>query len=108
MIKKIYLSMKNCGDGSVYAKFFEDEDCAFMHQRLQEEGWGEDCVQELTLSSDSEITIHDNVLSKQDYIDELQETIDDSWTKEKRKKQLQNAILLLTGAFNADDQVGSQ
>ena len=98
MIKKIFLSMKNCGDGSVYAVFFEDEDCAFMLQRLQEEGWGEDCVQTLTINSDSEIKV-DNILSRQEYIENLQDEIEWSWTSEKRKNKLENAIKLLQGTM---------
>lgn len=100
MIKKIYLSFQNGGDESVYAELFEDEDVAFMDQTLQEEGWGEPCVQVLEISSDSEISIlNDRITSRQEYIEELEDAIHDEYTEPERKNQLANAIKLLTGTL---------
>lgn len=36
----VYYSVQNCGDGSAYPIFYDEEICADIHQELEPEGWG--------------------------------------------------------------------
>ena len=98
MIKKIFISIRNNGDGSVYPIYFADEDCAFMFQTLDEEYGDNGSVCGLVIHSDSEITV-DTLKTKEEYLEELEEEMNDEWTEEKRKNILRNAIALLKGTI---------
>lgn len=57
----LYYSVSNGGDGSAYPQFSLSKDLVDIHQEMESElrgeGWGEDCVGEITLTSDSPITV---------------------------------------------------
>jgi len=57
----LYYSVSNGGDGSAYPKFSLSEELANIHQdmeaELSGEGWGEPCVGQITLESESRITV---------------------------------------------------
>ena len=79
MQKIIYYSISNCGDGSAAAKFFEDDECAEIHQELVQfsEGWGEDCTGQLTIETtvDCGITVS-KVQTREDYIKKLKSDLE--------------------------------
>lgn len=73
---KVYYSVKNCGDGSAYPKFFQDEKVAEYHQEVwEEESWGEDCTGSLEIEGDNiivpeAISATEFLIEATDYIDE--------------------------------------
>lgn len=88
--KTIFYSVSNGGDGSAYPHFFEDAECAEIHQNLQEEGWGESCTGSLSMFCDSDANIIvERAQTKQEYITELQEAL--KWELEYRPDCLQEA-----------------
>jgi hypothetical protein len=75
--KTIFYSVANHGDGSAYPHFFEDSECADIHQDLQDEGWGESCTGFVNIYCDSESPIIvDEVTTKENYIAELQRQLE--------------------------------
>ena len=78
MKSTVYYSVDNCGDGSAYPRFFEDEDCAAVHQNLLNEGgegWGEDCTGSLDVETDGPVKFLD-AMTREEYIKNLQEIVD--------------------------------
>jgi hypothetical protein len=74
----LYYSVSNGGDGSAYPQFSLSKELCDIHQEIQSEfyeGWGEPCVGEITLESDSPITVSDQdfkyLLNKESLIEEL-------------------------------------
>lgn len=49
----IYYSIENCGDGSAYPRMFDSEELAAWHREHLYEGWGKDCVGEITVEGDN-------------------------------------------------------
>ena len=79
MISKVYYSVRNCGDGSAYPTFFEDELCAELHQNLQNEngeGWGETCTGVLEVKSKTPVEFL-HITTRKEYIKELEETLEE-------------------------------
>lgn len=62
----LYYSVSNGGDGSAYPKWFLSEELAQIHQdinnELSGEGWGENCVGEISMTSESPIHIDTSFL----------------------------------------------
>ena len=80
MKKTFYYSVKDCGDGSAYPIFFEDEACANIHQELGEiddGGWGESCVSSITVevSVDCDVKLIE-AKSKEKFISELEDDLE--------------------------------
>jgi len=99
MKKTIYYSVQNCGDGSAYPIFFEDEICANLHQEIQEEkgdGWGESCTSSITLdiSVECEIVSKD-IKSKEKFLNELKSDLEFA-----QKYKEKNNILIYTKAIS--------
>lgn len=51
---------QNCGDGSVYVRYFHTKKAAEKYEEKQDEGWGECCVSSVTLilNDDGSIVIN--------------------------------------------------
>jgi len=73
MITKIWMSMQNCGDGSAYPKFMESEALCELDQRSMDEGWGEDCIDSITIRHEGSIIIEDKIYTVADVIEEVKE-----------------------------------
>lgn len=59
-IKKVYLMVQNCGDGSVSVSFFSSESLALWVEKQESEQWAESSVREIIIESDgNEIKFHD-------------------------------------------------
>lgn len=93
----LYYSVSNGGDGSAYPKFSLSKDLCEIHQEIQSEfyeGWADDCVGEITLHSDSPITISDYnfkyFITKESLIESLDYLLEGGYYKEvsvKKKAQ---------------------
>lgn len=72
---KVYYSVRNCGDGSAYPKFFQDKRVAEYHQEIwEEEGWGEPCTGSLEIKGDNIVvpaamTATEFLIEATDYVD---------------------------------------
>lgn len=64
---KIYYSLQNAGDGSVYIDWVESQELATWLQESDDEGWAEDCSGYVTIESESPITFSEEITT----IDEL-------------------------------------
>lgn len=96
MKKTIYYSVHDCGDGSAYPIFFEDLDCAEIDQEMMEEGWGESCTGHLEIETDVDCNIQiKNVIKLTDFIKTLEDKLNNKYTKEKRKSEIEEYIKLL-------------
>lgn len=92
MALKIYYSVMNCGDGSAYPVFFQDELSAEIHQSLEEEGWGEPCTGTLEIAGEN--VVCREAQSRKDYIKELKKDLKESrgYTEAERINQIEEAI----------------
>ena len=76
-MRKLWYNVVNCGDGSAYPQFFDTEELAYIHAELEQywDGWGEDCVGCVTVTSDSPIRcgdvkdIHDLIKECDDHLE---------------------------------------
>jgi hypothetical protein len=73
--KKIWYSVHNGGDGSAYIVLMESEELARLDQHYQDEGWGEPCYGSITLESESEITVVDEVHTVDSMIEEIEDEL---------------------------------
>jgi len=90
----LYYSVSNGGDGSAYPKFSLSKDLCEIHQEIQSEfyeGWADDCVGEITLHSDSPITISDYnfkyFITKESLIESLDYSLEGGYYKEESVKK---------------------
>jgi hypothetical protein len=79
--RTVYYSVSNCGDGSAYPQFFDEADLADAHQEyIVTEGWGEDCVGTLVLTSESPINATESeVASRTGEIARLKKEKSEGW-----------------------------
>lgn len=79
MRKVIWYSVQNCGDGSAYPTWMESEELCELDQRFMDEGWGEPCIGSLTIESDSEIHIDEEIKTAEDVKIELEEELNEDY-----------------------------
>jgi hypothetical protein len=92
MKKTIYYSVSNGGDGSAYPHFFEDKDCAEIHQELMEDGWGEPCTGSVEIETDVDCQIKiKDIITLDEYIKTLEEELDET-SRKKRKTEITEYI----------------
>ncbi|KKL74829.1 hypothetical protein LCGC14_2060940 [marine sediment metagenome] len=84
MITKIYYSIHNAGDGSVYLKLMESEKLAELDQEFHnnDNGWAEDCSGWITIESEKSICIKDEVETVLDQIKYLEEDLEEDYHNE--------------------------
>lgn len=77
----LYYSVSDGGDGSAYPKFSLSKELVDIHQDMEGEligqGWGEPCVGEITLKSESPIFVEENQLKYFITKESLLETLED-------------------------------
>lgn len=81
----LYYSVSNGGDGSAYSKFSLSKELADIHQDMQSEivgeGWGEPCVGQITLESESPITVREDnfkwFITKESLLEDLEDYLDE-------------------------------
>lgn len=89
----LYYSVSNGGDGSAYPHFSLSKELAEIDQEIQSElgeGWGEDCTGEITLESDSPITVvgkYTISITKESLIEGLQYHLDGGYNKNEHIKK---------------------
>lgn len=71
----LYYSVQNCGDGSAYPRFFESAELARFDQDNMDEGWGEPCVGDIVLKSESPIVSGENVVTLEEKISDYETNI---------------------------------
>jgi len=71
----IYYSVQNGGDGSACPVFMETERIALMDQDLMLEGWGEPCVNSLTIHGNNIIV--DSIKTEKKFLEELKEMLEE-------------------------------
>lgn len=79
MITKIYGSIKNAGDGSVYITWMESEELAQLDQDFEDEGWAEPCIEELRIESEGPVKILNTIETVQNKIKELEEELKEDY-----------------------------
>ena len=84
MNKTIHYSVASGGDGSAYPVICDSLLVSQIHQRIlvnSYEGWGEECIGSITLSSDAAITFAEgeDVMTASKLIEELNTLLDDDW-----------------------------
>ncbi len=84
--KTIWYSVHNGGDGSAYPVLMESEELVELDQEHQDEGWGEPCYGSITLESESEITVVDEVITVDDQIKEIEEELAQDYLIEYKKE----------------------
>jgi len=65
---KIFYSVRNGGDGSAYPTFMSSLALAEYDQEHMSEGWGEPCTGSITLTSESPITVQDEIETPESYL----------------------------------------
>ena len=92
----LWYSVQNGGDGSAYPSFFETKELAEWDQDNQDEGFGECCIGDIVIESESPITCKEDVTTVEEYLAELQDHVDDydvgSQYYAKPKKKLDDFI----------------
>lgn len=84
MKTKVYMVMRDCGDGSVVGDLFYDEDVVdWMLER--QEGFGEPCSETIEIESYGPITVK-NCHTKESYYSELIKYGDEEDAEEFRKE----------------------
>lgn len=90
----LYYSVSNGGDGSAYPQFSLSKELCDIHQEIQQEfydGWGEPCVGEVILESDSPITVSDQnfrcLLTKESLIESLDYSLDGGYDEDEDVKE---------------------
>lgn len=80
----LYYSVTDGGDGSAYPHFSLSKELCDIHQEIQNEfyeGWGENCVGEITLESDSPITVLEQdfkyFITKESLLEKLKNYLDE-------------------------------
>ena len=102
----IYYSVHDCGDGSAYPHFFDNEELAELDQEWMVEdsgqGWGESCTGSLSLiiEADSDIKLKfeaGDVMTVDDQIEEFKDYLKDAkkykWDKDITKYEERISIL---------------
>jgi hypothetical protein len=64
----LHYSIRSGGDGSAFAAFVESKELAQWDQDHQIEGWGETCLGEIKLESDSPITTTKEITTAASYL----------------------------------------
>lgn len=90
----VWMSMQNCGDGSTYPLFVESKELAVLDQEHMDEGWGETCVDSITIESESPITIKDEITTAQMMLDEINDDydVDDKYRPNEKVAALEKLI----------------
>lgn len=90
----LYYSVSDGGDGSAYPHFSLSRELCKIHQDIQSEfyeGWGEDCIGEITLHSDSPITVSDfdfkYFITKESLIESLDYPLEGGYYKKDSVKE---------------------
>ena len=90
MKTKVYYSIGNGGDGSVFVTWFESEELAKLDQEFMDEGWAEDCSGWITIEHEGPIKILDTVETVDSMIKDTKENIkegyDEVYVKGMKKK----------------------
>ena len=88
---KIFYSVRNGGDGSAHPTFMSSLALAQYDQDHMTEGWGESCTGSITLTSESPITVKDEIETPESYLITL---IDDEDAAKRVDKFLHSCIML--------------
>ena len=86
MEKILYYSVQNCGDGSAYPQFFENERLTEMDQDIMYEGWGECCNGSIVITGDNIQVSRIDIITIEEFKKKLQERIEASWTSKGEKE----------------------
>jgi hypothetical protein len=68
---KLFYSVQNGGDGSAYPVFMSSQALADYDQDNLDEGWGESCTGSITLTSESVITVKEEIETPESYLVDL-------------------------------------
>lgn len=75
---ELFYSVVNNGDGSASVMFFLSKKLADIHQEFKnlDCGWGEHCVGTILLESDSEITVRNKIITKEELLKNITEELE--------------------------------
>ena len=103
----LHYSVSNGGDGSAYPQFSLSKELVDIHQEIHNEfheGWGENCVGQITLVSESPISIDQRdfkqLITKETLIESLEYYLDGGYYKKDSVKELAQDFVDKINAIN--------